>query len=92
MPITNGANGLNIIEATHVLLVDPLLNPAAEQQALGRVHRIGQKKLTTVYKFLIRGTVEQKMYDILGDAKTDRLINDVDSPLTVGDLVNLFKI
>lgn len=91
LPISRGANGLNIIEATHVLLADPPLNPAAEQQALGRVHRIGQKKTTTVHRFLIKGTVEEKIHSILGDTKADHLINDNESPLTVGDLVNLFQ-
>ena len=52
MPISQGANGLNLIEASHVILVEPLLNPAQELQAIGRVHRIGQKKQTFVHRLV----------------------------------------
>ena len=45
LPVKKGANGLNLVEATHVLLVASLLNPGEEAQAIGRVHRIGQKKV-----------------------------------------------
>ena len=50
IPVQSGANGLNLVEATHILLVEPILNPGSELQAIGRVHRIGQTKPTTVHR------------------------------------------
>ena len=51
-----GGNGLNICDAQHVVLVEPLLNIAAEQQAVNRVHRIGQTRSTFVHRFIVSGT------------------------------------
>lgn len=65
LPITSGAHGLNLIEASHVLIVEPILNPAQELQAIGRVHRIGQTKETVVHKFVIRSTIEERMHKTL---------------------------
>lgn len=49
MSTKQGANGLNLIEAANVLLVEPLLNPAVENQAINRVHRIGQTHVRSSY-------------------------------------------
>uniref|UniRef100_A0A1D1XWD7 E3 ubiquitin-protein ligase SHPRH n=1 Tax=Anthurium amnicola TaxID=1678845 RepID=A0A1D1XWD7_9ARAE len=62
--IQHGANGLNILEAQHVILVEPLLNPAAEAQAINRVHRIGQEKKTFVHRFIVETTVERSIYNL----------------------------
>lgn len=50
LTIDAGANGLNLIEATHVLLMEPVMNPGSELQAIGRVHRIGQTRPTVVHR------------------------------------------
>ena len=61
LPLKNGANGLNVTEASHVLLCEPILNPGAEAQAIGRIHRIGQTRPTTVRRFLVEDTVEERV-------------------------------
>jgi superfamily II DNA or RNA helicase len=54
LPFKSGSNGLNVVEASHVFLIEPLLNAAVEAQAIGRVHRIGQDKLTTIHRMIVR--------------------------------------
>lgn len=58
------ASGLNLTNANHVFLCEPLLQTALELQAIARVDRIGQKHATTVWLYLIDGTVEESIYDI----------------------------
>lgn len=64
LPLRSGANGINLVEATHVLLLEPLLNSAVEAQAVGRVHRISQTKATTVHRFVVRGTIEEAIHSM----------------------------
>ena len=65
-----GGMGLNLTAADAVLIADPWWNPAAEAQAASRAHRIGQDRPVTVVRFVVRGTVEEKMLD-LQDAKRE---------------------
>lgn len=94
LPLHTGSNGLNIIEATHVLLVEPILNPAHELQAIGRVHRIGQTKPTFVHRFLIKSTIEERMQAMLKTADKSHsataMKHSEAAVLTVTDLADLF--
>lgn len=94
LPLHTGSNGLNIIEATHVLLVEPILNPAHELQAIGRVHRIGQTKSTIVHRFLIKATIEERMQTMLKTVDRSHTSSSMKqseaSVLTVADLADLF--
>ena len=58
------SSGLNLVNATHVLLCEPLVNTAIELQAIARVHRIGQRQPTTVWMVLVSDTVEEAIYDL----------------------------
>lgn len=58
------ASGLNLVNATHVFLCEPLINTAIELQAIARVHRIGQHQDTTVWMYLVANTVEESIYQI----------------------------
>ena len=56
-----GGVGLTLTAADYVILYDPWWNPAVEQQAIDRTHRIGQKKPVTAYRLVTTGTVEEKI-------------------------------
>ncbi|KAI0157445.1 SNF2 family N-terminal domain-containing protein [Xylariaceae sp. FL1272] len=58
------SSGLNLVNASHVFLCEPLLNTALELQAIARVDRIGQETETTVWLYLVEGTVEESIYNL----------------------------
>ncbi|MCX5745520.1 MAG: DEAD/DEAH box helicase [Proteobacteria bacterium] len=59
-----GGTGLNLTAADHVFLVDPWWNPAVEDQAADRAHRIGQDKPVMVYRMVARDTVEERILEL----------------------------
>lgn len=58
------SSGLNLVNANHVFLCEPLLNTALELQAIARVDRIGQQSETTVWLYLVSGTIEESIYNL----------------------------
>ncbi|MCX7176643.1 MAG: DEAD/DEAH box helicase [Proteobacteria bacterium] len=91
-----GGTGLNLTAADTVIHYDPWWNPAVEEQATARTHRIGQDKSVFVYKLLTQGTVEEKIL-ALQDRKrglSDNLLAGVGAQqhlITAADLDVLFQ-
>ena len=91
-----GGTGLNLTGADTVVHFDPWWNPAVEDQATDRAHRIGQTKNVNVYKLIAAGTVEEKILEL--SAKKRALVSNVlsteGSPLkglTKADVENLLS-
>lgn len=59
-----GGTGLNLTGANVVILFDPWWNPAVENQAIDRAHRIGQHRTVNVYRLMTRGTIEEKIFQL----------------------------
>ncbi len=59
-----GGTGLNLTAADHVFLLDPWWNPAVEQQAADRAHRIGQDRPVVVYRLVAEQTVEERILEL----------------------------
>jgi len=92
-----GGSGLNLTAADTVIHFDPWWNPAVEDQATDRAHRIGQTKVVTTYRLITKGTIEEKILELGG--KKRELVGAVLSEdaggakkLTKSDLEDLFKL
>jgi len=90
-----GGTGLNLTAADHVFLMDPWWNPAVEDQAADRAHRIGQDKPVMVYRLVAEETVEERIL-LLQDAKrgiADAALGDAAraASLTRDDLLALLQ-
>ena len=59
-----GGTGLNLTAADYVIHMDPWWNPAVEDQASDRAHRIGQQRPVTIYRLVAKNTIEEKIVDL----------------------------
>ena len=90
-----GGVGINLTAASHVLHLDPWWNPAVEEQATDRAHRIGQTKPVTSIRFVSRGTVEEAIVGVrerkreLAAAVLDG--TDVAAKLSQAELLDLMR-
>ncbi len=64
-----GGTGLNLIGANTVILYDLWWNPAVEEQAAGRAHRIGQKQVVEIWRMISEGTIEERMDDLQNEKR-----------------------
>jgi SNF2 family DNA or RNA helicase len=91
-----GGQGLNLQDASYVFHFDRWWNPAVEHQAEDRAHRIGQAFPVHVYKYILEGTIEERIDKILREKQLlfDELVDDVSidlkSKLTSEELFGLF--
>ncbi|MBL7813595.1 MAG: DEAD/DEAH box helicase [Saprospiraceae bacterium] len=90
-----GGVGLNLTEADYVLHMDPWWNPAVEDQATDRAHRIGQEKPVTVYRLVTEGTIEEKILKLHEQKRdlADSLLSGADAGvrLTADEMMDLIK-
>ncbi|KAL2937566.1 DNA repair protein RAD5A [Bienertia sinuspersici] len=73
MSLKAGGVGINLTAASNAFVLDPWWNPAVEEQAVMRIHRIGQTKTVTIKRFIIKGTVEERMEAV--QARKQRMIS-----------------
>lgn len=90
-----GGTGLNLTAADYVIHMDPWWNPAVEDQATDRAHRIGQQRPVNVYRLITKGTIEEKIVDLHNTKRdlADSLLDGSDSSgkLTTEELIGLLK-
>jgi SNF2 family DNA or RNA helicase len=89
-----GGVGLNLTSADYVFIVDPWWNPAVENQAISRAHRIGQNKHVFGYRFITQNSIEEKIQQLQSrkSSLADKFINS-NNPLqeiTKEEIANLF--
>ena len=88
-----GGTGLNLTTADYVIHMDPWWNPAVEDQASDRAHRIGQRRPVTVYRLVVANTIEEKIVELHQRKRdlADSLLADSAGKLSPDQLLNLLR-
>ncbi len=90
-----GGSGLNLTAADYVIHMDPWWNPAVEAQASDRVHRIGQKRPVTIYRLVVKNSIEEKIVALHKEKKdlADSLLSgsDTSGKISTEELLALLK-
>ena len=90
-----GGTGLNLTAADYVIHMDPWWNPAVEDQASDRSHRIGQVRPVTIYRLIAKQTIEEKIIQLHKTKKSlaDSLLegSNMAHKLTSSEMLNLLK-
>ncbi len=88
-----GGVGLNLTAADYVIHMDPWWNPAVEDQASDRAHRLGQQRPVTIYRFITQGTIEERILELHSSKRdlADQLLEGTDraGKLTTEELLRL---
>ena len=90
-----GGTGLNLTAADYVIHMDPWWNPAVEDQASDRAHRIGQTRPVTIYRLVAQDTIEEQIVELHRDKRdlADSLLEGADAAarLSTAELIGLLR-
>ena len=75
-----GAVGINLTQANRVFLMEPSFNPALEAQAIGRIHRLGQKRAVEIVRLVVKDSFEERMVQFLEKKYCQSPSGDTEEP------------
>ena len=90
--------GVTLTSADYIFLMDPWWNPAIEEQAIDRAHRIGRTKPIFIYRLIAQGTIEEKVREFQKEKKDtfEEIVGDIEKPTRLlehfKDLEDLIKL